>query len=172
MLRRHLALFFMIAVVWFVEPAMADDAPAPPAPISLGGAVEHPGDMTIDELRKLPVTTETVFFHTGHGAATATYAGVSLWTLLQNVGIKADPATRNDLLHKYIIAAGSDGYFAVLALAEIHPEFGGQQVIVAYDQDGKPLGEGASARLIVPGDKGGGRNVMKLRSITVHDAQP
>lgn len=174
MLQRAIALGILTAAI-LLQPAFAfaaDESMAAAAPsISVGGAVDHPTDFTVADLRKLPATNETVFFHTGHGATTALFTGVSLWSLLQQVGIKTDPAVRNEMLHKYLVVAGSDGYYAVLALGEIHPEFGGEQVMVAYDQDGKPLGDGA-VRLIVPGDKGGGRDVMKLRSISVRDAQP
>lgn len=170
---RRLFLPTMIALALALHggAAAAEEAPTPTA-IAVGGAVEHAGDVSVDELRKLPATTETVFFHTGHGATTGTFTGVALWSLLQKAGIKTDPAVRNERLRKYVVAVGSDGYYAVLALAEIDPEFGGEQVIVAYDQDGKAIGEGGGARLIVPGDKGGGRNVMRLKSITVRDAAP
>jgi DMSO/TMAO reductase YedYZ molybdopterin-dependent catalytic subunit len=168
--RLLLSLTIVLALCWASAAPAADDAPAVSA-ITVTGAVEHEGDVSIDELRKLPTTAETVFFHTGHGGTMGSFTGATLWSLLQKVGLRTDPAVRNELLHKYIVAVGSDGYYAVLALAEIHPEFGGDQVIVAYEQDGKPLGDGG-ARLIVPGDKGGGRNVMKLKSIAVRDAAP
>jgi DMSO/TMAO reductase YedYZ molybdopterin-dependent catalytic subunit len=57
----------------------------------------------------------------------------------------------------------------VIALAEIDPEFGGQQTMLAYEQDGKPL---AGARLVMPGDKAGGRYVMNVVSIQLRNAEP
>lgn len=171
--RRRLLPSMIVLAVALPAGGTAAEEPSTPAAVSVGGAVEHPGDLPVDALRKLPATTETVFFHTGHGTTTGTFTGVSLWTLLQKVGIKTDPAVHNERLRKYIVAAGADGYYAVLALAEIDPEFGGEQVIVAYDQGGKPIGDGCGgARLVVPGDKGGGRNVMNLKSLTVRDAAP
>jgi DMSO/TMAO reductase YedYZ molybdopterin-dependent catalytic subunit len=146
-------------------PAHAEDAA-----LSIGGAVEHPGRFGVDELKALPRATETVFFHTGHGPVQAVFAGVPLWSLLDKVGIKADPKVRNDMLRRYLVATGNDGYTVVLALAEIVPEFGGQQVIVAFEQDGKPIEGGV--RLIVPGDKGGGRDVLRLKAIELRDAPP
>jgi DMSO/TMAO reductase YedYZ molybdopterin-dependent catalytic subunit len=56
----------------------------------------------------------------------------------------------------------------VLSLGEIAPEFGGEQVIVAYQMDGKPIDNGGGfARLILPGDKGAGRAVSAIASIEV-----
>ena len=56
----------------------------------------------------------------------------------------------------------------VLALAEILPDFGGQQVIVAYERDRQPLdSEQGMARLVIPGDKRGGRYVTWIAQIAV-----
>jgi DMSO/TMAO reductase YedYZ molybdopterin-dependent catalytic subunit len=141
--------------------------------IAVSGAVERPATLSLDDLRKLPATTEAVFFHTGHGAVNAVYTGVSLWTLLASVGLKKDPAVRNEGVHRYLVVKAADGYYAVLALAELDPEFGGQQAMLAYEQDGKPLdGKAGFARLIMPGDKGGGRDVMNVTAIELRTAEP
>jgi DMSO/TMAO reductase YedYZ molybdopterin-dependent catalytic subunit len=141
--------------------------------IAVSGDVEHPGTLSLDDLRKLPASRETVFFHTGRGGVSASYTGVSLWALLANVGIKTDPAIKNEGVHRYLVVKGGDGYFAVVALAELDPEFGAQQAILAYEQDGKPFeGKSGIARLIMPGDKGGGRNVSDVVSIALHTASP
>jgi DMSO/TMAO reductase YedYZ molybdopterin-dependent catalytic subunit len=135
----------------------------------ISGAVEHPASFTLDDLRKLPVSSASIFFHTGHGDVRTVFTGVSLWMLFDKVGLKTDPKIRNEGLHKFIVAKGGDGYYAVIALAEIDPEFGGQQAMVAYEQDGKPL---AGARLVMPGDKSGGRYVMNVVSIQLRNAEP
>jgi len=156
-----LALFLAFAGL----SAKAADAPA----FEIAGAVDHPARLTADDLRKLPAVTATVFFHTGRGGNQATYTGVSLWSLLKTAGVKMTPGVHNDGLHKYIVAKASDGYYAVIALAELDPEYGGQQAFLAYAQDDKPLD---SIRLIMPGDKGGGRNVMKIAKIEVRGVEP
>jgi len=54
------------------------------------------------------------------------------------------------------VISGSDKSQVVLALGEIIPDFGGQQVVVAYERDGQPLGaDQGVARLVVPGDNQG-----------------
>jgi hypothetical protein len=45
---------------------------------------------------------------------------------------------------------GRDGYAAVLALAEIDPEFEGKQVLLAYRRDSRPM-EGHALRLVGAG---------------------
>lgn len=134
----------------------------------VNGLVMKPKIYDRAELRQRPVTTETVYFNTGAGPVSATFTGVLLWTLLDEAGIKVDPAVKNDLLRRTITVSATDGYTAVLSAGEIAPQFGGELVIVAYAQDGGPLGaDGGFARLIVPGDQAGGRNVSSIARIEV-----
>jgi DMSO/TMAO reductase YedYZ molybdopterin-dependent catalytic subunit len=65
-----------------------------------------------------------------------------------------------------IIILGRDGYRAVLALAEIAPEFEAKQVILAERMDGKPL-DAEHLRVVVPLDKRGGRSVRDVARIEV-----
>jgi DMSO/TMAO reductase YedYZ molybdopterin-dependent catalytic subunit len=61
----------------------------------------------------------------------------------------------------------------VLALAELDPNFGGEQVLVADSQNGSPLGrEAGFARLIVPVDKFGGRDTFWIDKIEVLSGPP
>jgi DMSO/TMAO reductase YedYZ molybdopterin-dependent catalytic subunit len=165
-LRRVLSFVSILFVAAFA-PA---NAGAQPAAIAIGGTVEHAGSVTLDQLRALPATTETVFFSTGHGPVNASFTGALLWTVLTRAGVKLDPKLHNGILRKYVLVTGSDGYQALFSLGELDPEFGGAQVIVAYEQDGKPLGaDSGGLRLVVPGDKAGGRNVSKIATIVLRD---
>ena len=67
----------------------------------------------------------------------------------------------------YLVATGSDGYRALLSLAEIDPAFGNRPVLVAYSVNGAGLGRSGMARLIVPGDVKMSRSVSALASIEV-----
>lgn len=62
---------------------------------------------------------------------------------------------------------GRDGYTAVLALAEVDPEFEGKQVLLAYRRDGQPM-DGHALRLVVPGDHHGGHSVRDVVRIDLH----
>jgi DMSO/TMAO reductase YedYZ molybdopterin-dependent catalytic subunit len=74
-------------------------------------------------------------------------------------------------MRKFIVATGADGYAVVLAWGEIDPEFAAEPVLVAFERDGQPLGEGQGmARLVVPGDKRAGRHVNRLTHIELRDA--
>jgi DMSO/TMAO reductase YedYZ molybdopterin-dependent catalytic subunit len=164
----RLAVILALAAMLFATPLRAEDGG-----LKIEGAVEHPASFSLEALRKMPATNEAIFFHTGRGAAGGSFTGVLLWTLLQESGVKPAEAKTADMLRKYLVARGGDGYYVVIALAELDPEFGGQQALIAYEQDGKPLDERSGPlRLIVPGDKGGGRNVMRLVSIELRAVAP
>jgi hypothetical protein len=52
----------------------------------------------------------------------------------------------------------------VTSTGEIAPDFGGKAALVAYERDGKPLDD---FRIVMPGDKHGGRNVRDVVTIAV-----
>jgi DMSO/TMAO reductase YedYZ molybdopterin-dependent catalytic subunit len=136
--------------------------------ISIEGAVEHPGNLTLADLKQEPATTEAVSLKTGRGVLTGKFTGVLLWTLLQRAVIRVSPGIRNDVMRHTILVSSSDGYTTVLSVAEIDPEFGGERAIVAYAKDGQLLTDKRGfARLIFPADQSAGRAISGVSSITV-----
>jgi hypothetical protein len=71
------------------------------------------------------------------------------------------PDVKNDKLRNVVTVAGSDRYQAAIARGEIDPDFEGRTVLVAVTEDGRPAADGRP-RLVVPGDKHGGRYVSSL----------
>lgn len=99
------------------------------------------------------------------------YTGVSFWDLLSgSVGLSLDPSVKNDVLGKYVVATGSDGYKSVFSLGELEPGFGNQPVMIAWSADGGSLGANGFARLVVPNDVRAGRWVSNLVSLEVFSA--
>ncbi len=130
--------------------------------VTVSGAVNKPLTVDLAALQALPATRQTM-----NGSV---YTGASLWTLLAQTagGIKPVAASgKNPTIAMYVVATGSDGYRAVLSLADIDPEFGNQPVLDAYSIDGKPLDRGGVARLVVPGDVMAARSVSNLAAIEV-----
>jgi hypothetical protein len=93
--------------------------------------------------------------------------------LLIDVIAKADPlfdsAIKNDQLGFYVSVTASDGYRAVVAYGEIDPKFEGKDILLATTEDGRSLGA-AGPRLVVPGDKAGGRYVSGVASVELGSA--
>lgn len=141
----------------------------------LRGEVQTPATFRASDLKKLPSSRVTVTYYSGSsGLVTKTYVGVPLYDLLTTAVVKTDPARRNDILRKYVAVRATDCYESIIAVADLLPNFGAQQVLIAYETgDGAPLDETeGAARLIVAGDKQGGRLVSNVTAVIVRSAPP
>jgi hypothetical protein len=137
---------------------------------TVSGDVAAPKTFDLAQLEALPTRTQTDTFKSGSTTVTDTYMGVSLWTLLMSVGIVTDATVKNDILDKYVVATGSDGYQVAFSLGEIDPAFGNQQDLVAYSDTSGEFPDDGFARITVPGDIAGGRYVSNLISLEVFSA--
>jgi len=160
--RYHIAV--CVSLILLV--AASSRSPALGQDLVIAQSVEQTHRFDLAEVGKLPATELQISFLTGHGQAQASYTGGLLWTLLDRAEAVGgtDPRTR---LRRSVTITGRDGYVAVLALAEIDPEFEGKQVILAYKKNGQPL-DGGGLQLVVPGDNRGGRSVRDVVRIEVH----
>ena len=125
--------------------------------------------LTPADLKALP--HQTVTFHNVHTKADETYSGVPLTDLLAKYRAPTGDKLRGKGLSAYVVATGSDGYKAVLSLAETDPSFHPGDVIVADTIDGKPIGEkDGPFRLVVTEDKRPARSVHNLVSVELRTA--
>ncbi|RTQ34535.1 molybdopterin-binding oxidoreductase [Variovorax gossypii] len=153
-------------------PPAPSPAPAPAPAVQLGGAVDRPGAFTEADLAARTPITQTVNFSSGSGPQTHTYTGAGLWPLLSDAGIQLDGAIKNDVLSRYLLATGADGYKVVFALGELSPDFGNKPSVVAYAETtsgtSAPLGAADGPfRVTAPGDVKGGRYVSNLVRLDV-----
>ena len=176
----RIALAFSLAALacWGGAPSRAA-GPAPagvatPGPAADAGiVVSGPGGdstLTAEALAALPSVPVSVPAGTAPGARGRTFEGPLLWTVLAYAGA-VDPSKHQGNVRGTVVLTGQDGYTAVLALGELSPEFEGKPVIVALRMDGRPLDPG-HLRVVVPGDKRGGRGVHDLARIGVATAAP
>ena len=129
----------------------------------LQGKVRQPQRLTFEDLKKMPAEHADVSYQTDRGPVSGSFSGVLLWSLIGAAGGIDDSAKNPELRHAIRITA-KDGYVVVTSTMEIAPDFGAKGVIVAYERDGKPLDE---LRIVMPGDKHGGRNVRDVISINI-----
>jgi hypothetical protein len=141
----------------------AGSAAAQSPALLLAGHVKHPQHWTLADLKRLPGEQVTVSYQTDRGVVTASFTGVLLWSLIAAAGGIADSGKGAELRHAIRITA-KDHYVVVTSTGEIAPEFGNKGALVAYQRDGKPL---AGFRIVMPGDKHGGRNVRDVVSIDI-----
>lgn len=129
---------------------------APPA-VQLDGDGLTATTFTVAQLKKLgPVTVE---WKDKTGAHQMT--GVRLEKLLMQAGF-AEKA-RHEELRASLIATAADGFMAVFSVGEVLEALGPSNVVLAWEQDGKPLPpEHGAFRLVVPTDKRGARSLFQL----------
>ncbi len=118
----------------------------------------------------MPRTTVTV--HNEHSKADETYVGVRVADVLAKMGAPLGKDLRGVALSGYVVATGSDGYVAVIALAEADPSFHSGEVIVADTMNGAPLdAKSGPFKLVVTEDKRPARWVRNLVSIELKSAK-
>ncbi len=167
----HANLKDLLPYLYNIETNLAgifDDCGFQFAPVLIAGQVGDPGIYNLPATT--PVTTESVTYQAAGVPVSDTYTGTTLWDLLNDAGGVTTTTAKNDILSKYVIATGSDGYQAVFSAGEIDPSFGNQPDLVAYSDTAGQLGPNGSdglARMVVPGDIAGGRYVSDLVSLKV-----
>lgn len=124
----------------------------------LDGAVTRPLALSTSLLDGFPESGIDISFATSKGVEGGRYRGVLLWALVEQAGLAPLPG-KNGAIRRTVLVTGRDGYQAALALAEIDPHYEGKAVLLAREADG--------LRLLVPGDRHGGRNVRDVVRIEV-----
>lgn len=158
-----LGCFAAILIAFPVSLRAADTQREPG--VTVAGPGLDPVELDPAALARMPVQKLSLSFLSRQGQRSASFAGPLLWSVLEEA--KAiDPAQHQRQVSQFVILTGRDGYRAVLALAEIAPEFESKQVILAREMDGKPLGPD-HLRVVVPADKRGGRSVRDIARIEV-----
>lgn len=142
----------------------------PSTSFQLTGLVSHAGTFTLADLEAFPKVTVTI---NAQSLGAHSFGGALLYSLLQQAGIMTVSTRKNDILRKAVLITGTDGYGAAIALGEIIPRFANKQVILAYEEDGKPLPQADGfARLVVPGDAFAGRYVSNVAQVAVASPGP
>ena len=152
-----------VALLLIASAAAQNAAPTQAPVLTLGGKVKNPQHWTLDDLKKMPAQHADVSFQTDKGPVTASFTGVKLWSLIEAAG-GIDDAAKGAALRHAIRVTATDGYVMVTSTGEIAPELGDKPALVAYERDGKPLD---NFRIVMPGDKRGGRNVHDVVTIKV-----
>jgi Oxidoreductase molybdopterin binding domain len=125
-------------------------------------------NFSAEELARLPLVKVRVSMGTMRGTFSGSFEGPLLWTILENAGA-VDPKEPRKQAGEAVLVTGRDGYTAVFGAGEIAPEFEGKQIVLAERVDGKPL-EPDHLRIVVPGDRRGGRSVRDVVRIAVAQA--
>lgn len=152
-MKRFASVFLLLL---FATPALAEG-------VAISGALESPLNMTVSELAALAQTEVKTDFITGNRKEIASYKGPLLWSVLQKAVLK--DKGKNPHLHHMLLMRAKDGYLIAMSMSELHPDYGNVAAILALTRDGAPVQDGV--RMIVSGDKHGGRAVRDIASIEI-----
>ena len=133
--------------------------------LTVGGKIEHPLSLTRADLDKF--TRQTVKTRSRDGKEHK-YEGVSVGDLLQKAGVEFGEALHQEAAATYVLAEATDGYRVVFALPEFDSPSIDRLILIADRVDGNPFPAGTGPlQLIAPGDKGHGRWVRQVKSLTL-----
>ncbi|MFJ8436789.1 molybdopterin-dependent oxidoreductase [Kitasatospora sp. NPDC094019] len=149
-----------------VAPA-APTVPAAPAVVRFHGRLDRPLELTVAQLRaRRAHRVEVSFDCLSEGEQNHSFEGPKLWDVVREARPRVDLRGRKQRLRHLLTVTGADGHCAVLSWAEIDPEFGGQQILLATSVDGTPL-DASGPQLVVPADHCGARYISAVTEIWV-----
>jgi molybdate transport system substrate-binding protein len=153
-------------------PAVASSTFSPS--VALQGLVGNPRTFSRDDLMALPSETVQVSFQAGQGTDGGSFTGTRLLNVFDAAGGAKLPTDGNNAkLRVTVMVTAADGYQVAFGWGELDPEFGAAPILLAYARDGQPMGEKQGmARIVVPGDKRGGRYLSMVKSIELRDPGP
>jgi DMSO/TMAO reductase YedYZ molybdopterin-dependent catalytic subunit len=158
--------FYLIALaITFLSISGSAQKTATDILLTVGGEVEHPLSLTRADLDKF--ARQTVKTKSRDGKEHK-YEGVSVGDLLQKAGVEFGEALHQEAAATYLLAEAADGYRVVFALPEFDSPSIDRLILIADRVDGNPFPAATGPlQLIAPGDKGHGRWVRQVKSLTL-----
>jgi DMSO/TMAO reductase YedYZ molybdopterin-dependent catalytic subunit len=139
------------------------------AVVKVAGEVLTPLTLTASDLAAMPRTTAGAKDKQG---VMHSFSGVAIADILNKAGVTTGRQLRGENLAKYLLVSCADGYQVVFSLAELDSSFTDRVVILADQQEGKPLPAGVGPfRLIVPGEKKPARNCFQVTTLAIRFAK-
>lgn len=154
-----------LAIVFWTFSAWAQAG----ATVKVQGEVLTPLTLTADDLAAMPHTTASAKDHQG---VAHSFSGVPVAEILNKAGVTTGRQLKGPNLAKYLLVTCGDGYQVVFSLAELDSSFTDRVVILADQEEGKPLSVATGPfRLIVPGEKKPARNCFKVTTLAIRSAK-
>lgn len=154
-IRTLLIAFALSASAAWAHPDLSNAGKYVTTELTVTGAVAHPLKLGVSDLRQFPLELQD------------NRNGVTLRALLDRAQVISK--NHNDVKKMVIIASASDGYTVVFSWSEIFNTPIGEEVLVFFEKDGKPLAddEGRIAMISTKDLRTGPRHVRWLKSIEI-----
>lgn len=151
---RELHIFALVVVILFLgNPALASEKNiVPSTQIEVTGeAIKHSFILKPGDLGAMTgaISKDTIMAGAHQGfIGIHDYRGVLLRDIIEKAKLTKKPKGI------VIIVSAADGFHTAISWGELFNSLAGEHMIIAYERDGKPLGNDESfARLIIPTDK-------------------
>jgi len=136
--------------------------------VTIKGPGGRTATVTDAQLRDLHRLTVPAGFGDRHS-----YAGAPLSDLLALVGAPSEVMLHGPALDQMVVVTGSDKFYAVLSIAETAASFRGAPVILADEEEGKPLdAKEGPYRLIIGGELKAARSVRMVTTLELRPIAP
>jgi DMSO/TMAO reductase YedYZ molybdopterin-dependent catalytic subunit len=133
------------------------------------GEVLNPLTLSATDLAAMPRTTVSAKDKQG---VSHSFSGVAVSEIFNKAGVTTGKQLRGENLAKYLLVTCADGYQVVFSLAELDSAFTDRVVILADQEEGKPLPASTGPfRLIVPGEKKPARNCFQVTTLVIRFAK-
>jgi DMSO/TMAO reductase YedYZ molybdopterin-dependent catalytic subunit len=140
-----------------------------PSTVRVTGEVLQPLTLAAADMAALPRTTVSANDKQG---VSHSFTGVALSEIFKRAGVTTGAQLRGKNMTKYVLVSCADGYQVVFSLAELDSAFTDRVVVLADQEDGKPLPPANGPfRIIVPGDKKPARDCFQVASIAIQSAK-
>ena len=124
--------------------------------------------LSTDDIKAMPHITLEV---KAHDEKMHSYSGVLLSSLLQKAGVLLGDSAKKKTVSNYLLITAADKYTVVYALAEVDSVLSDKKIILADEEDDKPLPANALPyQIIATGEKIHARMVRQVVSIAVRKA--
>lgn len=141
----------------------------PPNSVRVGGEVTTPLTLTAADLAAMPRTNATARDKQG---VPHNFSGVAIADILNKAGVTTGRQLKGENMAKYLLVTCADNYKVVFSLAELDSSFTDRVVILADQEEGKPLPVGIGPfKLVVPGEKKPARNCFQVTGLIVRFAK-
>jgi DMSO/TMAO reductase YedYZ molybdopterin-dependent catalytic subunit len=151
------------------QTAPAQQPSAAQATVKVLGEVLNPLTLSATDLAAMPRTTVSARDKQG---ISHSFSGVAVSEIFNKAGVTTGKQLRGENLAKYLLVTCADGYQVVFSLAELDSAFTDRVVILADQEEGKPLPASTGPfRLIVPGEKKPARNCFQVTTMSIRFAK-
>lgn len=149
------------------QDAAKDSIPA----VSISGEVETPYTARLEDLKKMPVKTIKDLPIVCRSGATKDTFKISKGTPIKALLDKGKPKLPGhfDANHAYVVVTASDGYKVVFSWNELYNTDIGDDVVLIYERDGKPVSAKEGPLVLVSGKDRttGPRHVRNTQNIEI-----